>query len=314
MSFQPKHCGLYFADEHLDLARENRQREPIRSALPSLDRRSDDPLISAQLAGLRYRLFGDADDASAAIETFQQTDWSAQTKRQLLGWLSALEMLRDYPGWTSLRPSLFSAVDARLKLPPADDAAPLDDLWDGALMMAAGIVMERSAYFQRGADVYQQAIHTRIHPEGFLKGIVDVAGVTESYGLQVSGTCALVLMAEMAAHAGVDLWAVDNRGITPITATAYLLYYYFYPEQWKWESGITRAATTAVMRCQGAFIEMVNRRHALPGADHLLDDLRPMFSIDGGLTTLTHGIAPPPKKRRWPFLLSRMFHRLHNTI
>ena len=304
MSFQPKHSGLYFADENLRLAQENRQREPIRSALAGLDRRSDDPLISAQLAGLRYRLFGDAEDASAAIQTLRQTNWSAQPRRQLLGWLSALETLRDHPAWAPWQSNWFSALEAQLNIiaGAADEAAPLDGLWGGAVMMAAGIVMERAIWFERGAAVYQHAIEARIHPEGFLKGIVDVAGVTQSYRRQVSGTCALALMAEMAWHAGVDLWSLDHRGVTPITAAAYLLYYYFYPERWKWESGLTRAATAAVMRAQGAFIEMVNRRHALPGADHLFADLRPMFSVYGGLTTLTHGIAPPPKKRRWRLL------------
>lgn len=303
MPFQPKHSGLYFADENLRLAQENRQREPIRSALACLDRHSDDPLISAQLAGLRYRLFGDAEGATAVIQKLRQTNWSAQP-RHLLGWLSALETLRDQPAWAPWQSNWFSALETRLKIiaGAVDDAAPLDGLWGGAVMMAAGIVMERAVWFERGAAVYQQAIAARIHPEGFLKGIVDVAGATQSYRRQVSGTCALVLMAEMAWHAGVDLWSFDNRGVTPITATAYLLYYYFYPERWKWESGLTRETTAAVMRRRGAFIEMVNRRYALPGADHLFADLRPMFSIDGGLTTLTHGIVPPPKKKRWRLL------------
>ena len=297
MPFQPKHCGLYFAEDNLRLARENRQREPIRSALIRLGQASDDPLISAQLAGLRYRLFGDDEVAAAAIEELGPADGSAADFRRLLGWLAALEMLRGVPSWASLQADWSSALETRLENSKAVE--PLDELWRGAAMMAAGVVLERSAYVQRGADIYRQAIHTRIHPEGFLKGIVDVAGLTQSYARQVSATCALVLMAEMAAHAGLDLWAFDNRGITPITATAYLLYYYFYPEQWKWEAGITRAATAALMQEQGAFIEMVHRRHTLPGADHLLAEQRPMFSVAGGLTTLTHGIVPPPKKKRW---------------
>ena len=297
MSLKPKPRGLYFADENLDLARANRRREPIRSALAYLDRASDDPLAAAQLTGLRYRLFGDA-AAAAAVQMPRPADLPRADFRQLLGWLSALDMLREAPTWTSWQADWLAALQARLE----DTAAvgPLDELWRGALLMAAGIILERDAYFARGQDVYRQAIHTRIHPEGFLKGIVDAPGAAQSYGLQVSGTCALVLMAEMAGHAGVDLWSVDNRGVTPITATAYLLYYYFYPENWKWETGLTRAATAALMRRQGAFIEIVHRRQALPAADHLLAEQRPMFSADGGgLTTLTHGIAPPPQKRRW---------------
>ena len=192
MLFQPKHSGLYFTDENLRLAQENLQREPIRSALSCLGRHSDDPLASAQLAGLRYRLSGDVAGASAAVQGLQQVDLSAQPGRQLLGWLSALEMLRDHPAWAPLQSSWFSTLEARLKIlaPAAADTGPLDGLWGGALMMAAGIVLERAAYFQRGADIYQQAVYKHIHPEGFLKGIVDVAGLTQSYGLQVSGTCA----------------------------------------------------------------------------------------------------------------------------
>ena len=293
MSSQSKRRGLYFADENLDLARANQHREPIRSALTYLDRASDDPLAAAQLAGLRYCFFGDVAAAAAALQMPTSADF-----RQTLGWLSALDMLRGVPTRPSWQDDWLTALSARLE----DTAAigPLDELWRGALLMAAGIILEHDAHFARGQDVYRQAIHTRIHPEGFLKGIVDAPGAAQSYRRQVSGTCALVLMAEMAGHVGVDLWSMDNRGVTPITATAYLLYYYFYPENWKWEAGLTRAATAALMRHQGAFIEIVHRRQALPAAEHLLAEQRPMFSAEGGgLTTLTHGIAPPPQKRRW---------------
>ncbi len=311
MSFQPKHCGLYFTDENLRLARENRQREPIRSALARLRQPGDAPLVSAQLAGLRWRLWGDAEAALPAIDSLRQVNDSqgsgdVQSQlRHLLAWLSVLEMLREHPAWRPLQSDWLAALEARLDIimPAADDASPLDGLWFGALNLAAGIVLERAAYFQRGQESYQQAIHGHIHPEGFLKGIVDVHDVTQSYSLQVSGTCALVLMAEMAWHVGVDLWSFDNRGVTPITAATYLLYYYFYPERWKWEARLTRETTESVMRTQGAFIEMVNRRHRLPGIDHLFMDLRPMFgAAAGGLTTLTHGIPPPPKKKRWRWL------------
>ena len=94
MSLKPKRRGLYFADENLDLARANRRREPIRSALTYLDRASDDPLAAAQLTGLRYRLFGDA-AAAAAVQMPRPADLPRADFRQLLGWLSALDMLRE---------------------------------------------------------------------------------------------------------------------------------------------------------------------------------------------------------------------------
>ena len=298
MSFQPKHGGLYFAEEHLRLARENLQHEPIRGALDYLNKGSGDPLVSAQLAGLRWRLTGDDDGiAAAAAGGLRQADLSLRSAagwRDALGWLAVADMLRDDAAdW-------LAALESQLAMMPnVDEVEPLDGLWGGAVLMAAGIVLEQRAYFERGRAVYKRAIHQHIHPEGYLKGIVDAADAAQSYERQVSGTCALVLMAEMAWHVGLDLWLLDNRGITPITATAYLLYYYFYPETWKWGAGLTRETTAAVIRAGGAFVEMVNRRHPLPGAEHLFAEQRPMFSICGGLTTLTHGIAPPPKKKRW---------------
>ena len=77
-----------------------------------------------------------------------------------------------------------------------------------------------------------------------------------------------------------------------------LHYYYFYPEKWIWSSGLTRDETEAVMRREGVFIEMVNRRFSVRGIEHLLDELRPFYNpLAGGLTTLTHSAAPEAKPR-----------------
>ena len=107
-------------------------------------------------------------------------------------------------------------------------------------------------------------------------------------------------MAEMAAQAGLDLWSYDNRGVTPATAATYLLYYFYFPEKWKWSPGLTRQRTTDVIRREGAFLEIVNQRAPLHAVDPLLEELRPLFCPwTGGLTTLTHSIPPVREKRRW---------------
>jgi hypothetical protein len=201
-----------------------------------------------------------------------------------------------------LQESWFETLSKRLTIidETRDELSLLDGLWAGALDIGAGIVLDDDALFNRGADIYRLMIEQHIHPEGYLKGIVDADNATDTYQQQVSGTSALVLMAEMADQVGIDLWSVNNRGITPVTATTYLLYYYYYPEKWKWDDNLTVEITETLMKTEGAFIEIVNRRNPLRGADIFLEDLRPLFGmVSGGLTTLTHGIPLPQKKKRW---------------
>ena len=184
----------------------------------------------------------------------------------------------------------------------AESPDPLDQIWQGCLQLAAGIVLDHETLRELGADRYHRAVEEIIHPEGYLKGIVDVPDKEDGYAAQLSGTCALVLMAEMAEQVGMALWSNDNRGVTPVTATVYSLYYYFYPEKWKWSDGLTGQQAGAAMRNEGAFIEIVNRRHPLRAVDHLFEEMRPFFDpLAGGLTTLTHGTAAP-RKRRWRLL------------
>ena len=308
MPLKPKHAGIYYNAGQIQLAQEHRNSEPIAAATHFLAHTTGEtPLASAQLAGLRYQFLGDDASGLHAVDLLQQAAPRAmaastlEATRSLLGWLSVLESVRTHPAWADLQSPWFESLSKQLtSIPRPNDATLLEELWAGALDIGAAIVLEEESLFDRGAGIYRRAIEQYIHPEGYLKGMVDADDATATYHLQVSGTCALVLMAEMAEHAGVDLWSVNNRGVTPLTATTYLLYYYYYPEKWKWEDNLTAEMTNALMKTEGAFIEIINRRHPLRGGDILLDELRPLFGVYcGGLTTLTHGIPAPQKKKRW---------------
>ncbi|MCY4064724.1 MAG: alginate lyase family protein [Chloroflexi bacterium] len=283
------------------LARENREREPIRGALARLAAHETDPLAEAYKSALRGQLLDDREAgyrAAAALNRarLEFTDDIADIKRAL-AWLSVAAMLRDHPAWEA---SWLDATAAWLDR-FSETGERLRGLWLGALSMAAGILLENDEAIQRGADVYRSAVDEQIHPEGFLKGIADLDDTPGRYEAQVSGSCALVLLAEMAALIGLDLWSYDNRAVSVFTAVTYTHFYYFFPEKWRWEVDVTRERTNAIMRREGAFMELVNRRGPPTGIEQFLAEQRPLFCLyGGGLTTLTHGLAPA-KKRRWRF-------------
>jgi len=300
-----KPVGLFYTADQLQSAQDHRDNEPITQAIEYLINTSpDNPLSEAQLAGLRYCFLGDDASGLQAVEQLQQINLSAITvseygiARELLGWLNVAESVRIHPAWRTIQDSWLTGLSELHH--SLDDGSVLDGLWGGALDIGMGIVLGDEALFNRGAEVYQLTIDKHIHPEGYLKGIVDEDGTPDTYQLQVFGTTALVLMAEMAHSVDVDLWSINNRGITPVTATAYLLYYYYYPEKWKWGDDLTRETTEALINTDGAFLEIVNHRQTVRGLDILFDECRPLYgNTSGGLTTLTHGIPMPPKKKRW---------------
>ena len=306
MRSEDQNGGLFFSAEQLQLARARRDQEPIQSAAALFARQLENPLSRAYLAALRYLFDDDNESAAIATALLREADMAIQICddragcKRILGWLSVAAMLRALPSWQVTCDSL-QAVVAKVR-DTEESPDPLDQIWQGCLQLAAGIVLDNETLRELGADRYRRAVEEIIHPEGFLKGIVDVPDKKDTYDAQVSGTCALVLMAEMAEQVGMALWSSDNRGVTPVTATVYSLYYYFYPEKWKWNDGLTRQQAGAAMRNGGAFIEIVNRRHPLRAVDHLFEEMRPFFDpLTGGLTTLTHGTAAP-KKRRWRLL------------
>ncbi len=294
--------GLIHSEADLHLARDNLERDPIRGALSRLDTTAYDPLARAHLSALRGQLYGELEAGNRAAAALREVECIRKSGNQLedikrsLGWLSVMAMLRDHSAWgaswrDAIKPMLsrFDERDDRLRA-----------LWLGALRLAAGILLENEHDIESGASVYRGAVERWIHPEGFLKGIADIVDMPGRYEAQVSGCCALVLLAEMAAPVGLDLWSFESRAVGIITAVTYTHFYYFFPEKWRWEDGLTLDRTRAVMRREGAFMELVNRRNPPQGIEQFLAEQRPLFCAwGGGLTTLTHGLSPPPKKKRW---------------
>lgn len=293
--------GLIHTEADLQLARDNLQREPIRVALAKLGEAQADRLAQAHLWALRGQLDKETEPGHRAADLLRRSDLAGEGGdlegiKRSLGWLSVMAMLRDHPAW---EPSWRDAIAPMLsRFAEPDDN--LRALWLGALRLAAGVLLECEHEIERGAAVYRAAVEHWIHPEGFLKGIADVPNAPGRYEAQVSGCCALALMAEMAGNVRLDLWSFESRAVGIFTAATYTHFYYFFPEKWRWEEELTLARTQAIMRREGAFMELVNRRNPPQGIEQFLAEQRPLFCAwGGGLTTLTHGLSPPKKQKRW---------------
>ena len=294
--------ALFYTESDLALARDNLEREPIISALPLLDAEPSDPLARACLAATKYRLRGDVGAAEQAMILLREADiaglmgGTVPAAQGLLGWLSVSAMLRDRPGWRGLPEARIRTILARL-----DETSDENDLlllcWLSALNMAASLLYDSMDSRDAAAAAYRLVVDQHIHPEGYFKGMVDIEAASDTYASQVSAAGALALTAEMAQQHGLELWAHNNRGVSLNTAATYAFYYYFFPERWRWGAELTREQTIAIMRGQGAFYEMVNRRYPLRGVEQLFAEQRPMFCPHIGLTTLTHSLTPARKKR-----------------
>ena len=296
--------GLFHHEADMQLARENREREPINRALALLETEAEDALANAYKAALRGQLFETLEPGYSAAAILNEAEYSVMDHFDLAGikralaWLSAAAMLRDHPAWgNSWRGQIAQLLKALA--PEGETPEALTALWRGALTMAAGILLEDDEATERAAAVYRRAVERRIHPEGYFREIADLPDVPARYEAQVSATGAMVLLAQMADLAGWDLWTYDSRAVSASTAVAYTHFYYFFPEKWRWEAELSRERAMAIMRREGAFMELVNRRNPPQGIEQFLAEQRPLFCAwGGGLTTLTHGLAPE-KKRRW---------------
>ncbi len=294
------HCGLYFTDVHIRQARRHRAREPQKSAWDFLlEQEQTGAPAAIQWGGLRYRFDGDEAAGERAALALMEAEPPAEAAAPLEAMRAALvqaqnfEMLRDHPASTPARRSRWMESFAEQVMAfdrAASSLSPLESLWSGTLHLAAGIVLEREDWFNQGVENCRRTIDEAVRPEGYLPQAVEGRDGGSLYR-QILSTQALALSAEMAAHAGFDLWAYAARGVSVKTACAYLLYYYYYPEKWRWDDGM-EAEAPRWFRQHAGFWEMLNHRAPLKNASLMLDELRPVYDpAGGGLTTLSHGSA-----------------------
>jgi hypothetical protein len=298
-----QHFGLYFTPDHVQKALKNRDQEPFLAAWNVLLDSDSHPGAPAaiQLNGLLYRFNDDSEAGQEAVDALQSgiglyedvapLELEASAMNVILA--QCFELVRDHAAWThDSQASWLQQYAAQVQgfNQAANEALPLvERVWFGLVNLTAGIVLEDETLLEAGAAIYRQTIDNEIRPEGYLPLAVEGNDGGSLYR-QMFSVSALVLMAEAASHIGLDLWRYTSRGISVVTAASYLIYYYYYPDQWRWDT-ISQEEAAELFRSNGALLEMVNL-HARPkDLKLLLDDLRPLYSLNaGGLTTLSHAL------------------------
>ncbi len=296
--FTPQHYGLYFSAAQVEAARKQLDQPPLREAWAMLRERQQQGTAAAQWAGFRY-LFSQDEQAGAEgiksliqcfVDGFDPQTTYMQAIEDTLTLCHAFELLRGHPAFeVALQMQCIDFIASRLDyLDQLDyERSYVETIWQALLHVVAGIVLERADLFSAGVTVYERVIHDDIHPQGYIGKVVEPG---DGGGLlrQLLAVDGLVLMAEAASHVGVDLWSYSYRQVSLMTAATYLLYYYFFPEKWRWDQGVS---TDPYHKRNGLF-EIINRHTPLHDLQPILDELRPIYDAPGGgLTTLSHGVV-----------------------
>lgn len=325
--FRPMHISLIFSQAQIETAKTHRLESPFDEAWKLLDAHSPISAVeAAQLNGLRYRFNKDVHAGAitlANLETHLSADLDLnrainEVIVEAFVWTQCVELVRNHPNMTDSQLTQFIARlsgyhDQLAHYADENDLLVSESLWLMVFNMALSIVTEDKARFNACVATYKDAIDSEVHPEGYLPRAIDGETGLDNFINQIRSVQALVLMAEMARHVGVDLYAYNNRGVSVITAATYPLYYYFYPEKWKWVEEVYKGGkkieaetisdddAKRIYREHAGFLEILNLYYdnrPLKAIRMILDDLRPTYDMSsGGLTTLTHGYTERKRRR-----------------
>lgn len=323
-----EHLGLYFGQAEIDNAKSQRAKqddlqsswqwllasdgEIIKERKP-IEKDADPvqvikPVLSTEQAlieqAFRYRFADDAQAGQSATE-YLLNDFRLADRATLLETIThallgahAFEMVRELMPHADSWLGNFSDFTESL-LQAYDEAPYLDKLWLITLSIASGVVLEDASRFEDGIALFRHVIDKDVHPEGYFKPLVTDAKVKETaFRDMVLACAALTLAAEAATQAGDNLWHYEKWDVGINTAVTYLVYYYFYPDKWRWgEDDLTEEQTREIFAQLGAWIEISTRRMNPRGVELLLEDQRPFFNAYmGGLTTLSHFKTEKPKR------------------
>jgi hypothetical protein len=293
------HFGLYFTPEHVRVARQNRDREPFQLAWADvLAFQPSDVLAAAQREALLYRFNDDANAGESAVNALvnglglNASVLTLDTAADAITVAHTFEMVADHPAFLWQAQGKWATIFAAHvdKLAKGEAQLPyVERVWLGLLQLVAGIVLENQARLDAGAAVYRHVISEDVRPEGYIPSVVE-ASQGGSLLRQLRVVEALTLMAEAASHVGLDLWGFTARGVSIMTPAAYVIYYYYYADKWRWDT-VSEDEGKGFFRQHGGFLEILNH-HARPkDIKLLLDDMRPFHSPPaGGFPTLTHGL------------------------
>ncbi len=205
----------------------------------------------------------------------------------------AFELVRDHPAFSFIERTRWTNLlqDRVNKLSAAPyNKKQVENLWLAVVVMAAAIITEQGDLFEIAAQVLRDVVDNDIRPRGYIVPAVEGGG--GGMYRQVASAAALVLLAEMAQHVGVDLWGYEQRGVSVVTAAIYPMYYYYITDEWGWDENLSVEDVQAIFAPFAGYLEIIKGRTGLRDLNPLLEDLRPIFTpYAGGLTTLTHGVT-----------------------
>ena len=308
--FDPRHFGLYFSEAQGQRAHEQRDAEPLRSAWDTLRlRRPTTVLLQAQHDALLSRLAGDEEAGARALHSLQAAAAEEANGVGHLAQIVALltqaqchELLHDHPAFTTRAAWLRSYAErVRVRLNADAGLLHVERMWLNALRLVSAIVLEDKGRFTMACDIFRDCVQQDLHFDGYIRAAAQgLRG--ESLGRMLLTAQALALCAEAATLAGEPLWQFDDRGVSALTPMPYLLYYYWYPEKWRWDgdsegdevpqegAGAPRAEEARQLyRRHAGLWELAQARSPSRDLQLLLDELRPVFDEwGGGPLTLTH--------------------------
>ena len=308
--FDPRHFGLYFSEAQGQRAHEQRDAEPLRSAWDTLRlRRPTTVLLQAQQDALLSRLAGDEEAGARALRSLQAAAAEEANGVGHLAQIVALltqaqchELLHDHPAFTTRAAWLRSYAErVRVRLNADAGLLHVERMWLNALRLVSAIVLEDKGRFTMACDIFRDCVQQDLHFDGYIRAAAQgLRG--ESLGRMLLTAQALALCAEAATLAGEPLWQFDDRGVSALTPMPYLLYYYWYPEKWRWDgdsegdevpqegAGAPRAEEARQLyRRHAGLWELAQARSPSRDLQLLLDELRPVFDEwGGGPLTLTH--------------------------
>ncbi len=318
--FEPRHYGLFFSEAQGQFAREQRDTEPLRSAWDALRRRRPTTqLLQAQQDALLYRLAGNEEAGARALRSLQAAEQETPNGVGHLAQIVALltqaqchEMLYDHPAFTTRAAWLQGYAErVRARLNADAELLHVERMWLNALRLASAIVLENEGRFTMACDIFRDCVQHDLHFDGYIRAAT-LGRRGESLGRMLLTAQALALCAEAATLAGEPLWQFDDRGVSALTPMPYLLYYYWYPEKWRWDgdsegdevpqegAGAPREEEARELyRRHAGLWELAQARSPSRDVQLLLDELRPVFDEwGGGPLTLTHASVRKASGRR----------------